>query len=77
MSVTADKEIDARGLKCPLPILRTKKALAELDSGQILRVLSTDAASVKDFEIFSKQTGNTLLEMTQVEQTFIFLIKRR
>lgn len=77
MGVTVDKEIDARGLKCPLPILRTKKALAELDSGQILRVLSTDAGSMKDFEIFSKQTGNVLLEMAQVEQTFIFLIKRR
>ncbi len=77
MSIKVDKEIDVRGLKCPLPILRTKKALAELGGGQILRVLSTDASSMKDFEIFSRQTGNTLLEMTQVEQTFIFLIKRR
>lgn len=77
VSIKVDKEIDARGLNCPLPILRTKKALAELSSGQILRVLSTDVGSMKDFEIFSKQTGNTLLEITQVEQTFIFLIQRR
>lgn len=77
MSIKVDKEIDARGLNCPLPILRTKKALAELGSGQILRVLSTDVGSMKDFEIFSRQTGNTLLETTQVEQTFIFLIQRR
>ena len=77
VSIKVDKEIDARGLKCPLPILRTKKALAELVSGQILRVLSTDVGSMKDFEILSTQTGNTLLEITQVEQTFIFLIQRR
>ena len=55
-----DKELDARGLNCPLPILRAKKALAELQSGQVLRVISTDPGSVKDFAAFAKQTGNEL-----------------
>ena len=56
-----DKELDARGLNCPLPILRTKKALTELASGQVLKVMATDPGSVKDFQAFSKQTGHTLL----------------
>lgn len=56
-----DKELDARGLKCPLPILRTKKALVELHSGQVLRILATDPGAVQDFAAFSRQTGNELL----------------
>jgi tRNA 2-thiouridine synthesizing protein A len=56
-----DKELDARGLNCPLPILRAKKSLAELQSGQVLRIIATDPGSVKDFAAFAKQTGNELL----------------
>ena len=56
-----DKELDARGLNCPLPILRAKKALAEMTSGQVLRIIATDPGSVKDFQAFAKQTGNELL----------------
>ena len=67
-----DKELDARGLNCPLPILRAKKALNEMQSGQVLRVVATDRGSVEDFEAFCKQTGNTLLE-----KEFIFSIKRK
>lgn len=61
-----DLHIDASGLTCPLPILRTKKALAQLDSGQVLSVLTTDSHALRDFQAFSKQTGNTLL--AQIEQ---------
>ena len=60
-----DKELDARGLNCPLPILRTKKSLADMSSNQILKVMATDPGSVKDFQAFSKQTGNELLEFEQ------------
>jgi len=60
-----DKELDARGLNCPLPILRAKKALAEVGSGQVLKILSTDPGSVKDFAAFAKQTGNELLSTAE------------
>ena len=56
-----DKELDARGLNCPLPILKAKKARADMQSGQTLRVVATDAGSVRDFQAFAKQTGNELL----------------
>lgn len=56
-----DKDLDTRGLNCPLPILRAKKALAEMATGQVLRIVATDPGSVKDFQAFSKQTGNNLL----------------
>ena len=56
------KEVDARGLNCPLPILKAKKALAELQSGQLLRVLSTDGGALRDFQAFARQTGNELVE---------------
>jgi tRNA 2-thiouridine synthesizing protein A len=73
-----DKEVDARGLNCPLPILRTKRALAELDTGQIVRVLATDPGSVKDFQAFAKQTGNELVKQDEKEdQTFEFFLKRK
>jgi TusA-related sulfurtransferase len=72
-----DKEVDARGLNCPLPILKAKKALTEMQSGQILRVLATDAGSVRDFQAFAKQTGNELLEQQTVGDDFIHIMRRR
>lgn len=73
----ADKELDARGLNCPLPILKAKKALADMLSGQILRVISTDSGSVRDFQAFAKQTGNELLEQQSVGSDHFTLLKRR
>ncbi len=72
-----DKDLDARGLNCPLPILRAKKALGELQSGQVLRVISTDPGSVKDFAAFCKQTGNELLSQAAAEKEFTFLLKKK
>ena len=72
-----DKELDARGLNCPLPILRTKKSLGELESGQILKVSSTDPGSVKDMQAFAKQTGNELLSSAENNKEFEFYIKRK
>lgn len=72
-----DREVDASGLNCPLPILRTKKALAEMQSGQVLKVTSTDPGSVRDFAMFAKQTGNELLEQADASGSFIFFMKRR
>ena len=71
------KELDARGLNCPLPILKAKKALADMTSGQILRVVSTDAGSVRDFQAFAKQTGNELVEQQTVGADHISVLKRR
>ena len=72
-----DKEIDTRGLNCPLPILRTKKALADVLSGQVLKVVATDPGSVKDFQTFSKQTGHTLLSHSEANGEFTFLMKKK
>jgi len=72
-----DKEIDTRGLNCPLPILKAKKALSELASGQVLKVVSTDAGSLRDFQAFCKQTGNELLEQQTVGADFIHVLRRR
>jgi TusA-related sulfurtransferase len=72
-----DQELDTRGLNCPLPILKAKKALAELTSGQILRVVSTDTGSMRDFEAFAKQTGNELVEQSAEGQDFIHILRRR
>ena len=72
-----DRELDARGLNCPLPILRTKKALNEMQSGQVLKVIATDPGSVKDFQTFSKQTGNELLSHAEAQMEFTFYMKRR
>lgn len=72
-----DKELDARGLNCPLPILRGKKALGEMTSGQVLRILTTDPGSVKDFAAFAKQTGNELLSSAENNKEFEFYIKRK
>jgi tRNA 2-thiouridine synthesizing protein A len=71
------KELDTRGLNCPLPILKAKKALAELTSGQLLRVVSTDAGSVRDFQAFAKQTGNDLMEQETAGNDYIHVLKRR
>lgn len=74
---TIDREIDARGLNCPLPILRTKKALNDMTSGQTIRITATDPGSVRDFEAFARQTGNALLEHGEADGTFWFVLKRR
>ena len=71
------KEIDTRGLNCPLPILKAKKALTELQSGQLLRVISTDGGSLRDFQAFSRQTGNELVEQQTVGDEFIHVLRRR
>ncbi|HEX2199497.1 MAG TPA: sulfurtransferase TusA family protein [Burkholderiales bacterium] len=72
-----DKELDARGLNCPLPILRAKKALNDMQSGQVLKILATDPGSVKDFQAFSKQTGNELLSHAEAQKEFTFFMKRK
>jgi tRNA 2-thiouridine synthesizing protein A len=72
-----DKELDARGLNCPLPILRTKKALADLQSGQVLKVLATDPGAVKDFQSFSRQTGHELLSSSEASKEFVFFMKKK
>jgi len=72
-----DREVDARGLNCPLPILRTKKTLNDMDSGQVLRILATDPAAVRDFQAFAKQTGNQLLQHGEQDGAFFFLLKRK
>ena len=72
-----DKELDARGLNCPLPILRTKKALTDMISGQVLKIFATDPGSVKDFQAFSKQTGNALLASDTAGNEFIFFMKKK
>jgi tRNA 2-thiouridine synthesizing protein A len=73
----ADKELDARGLNCPLPILKAKKALADMVSGQVLHILATDPGSRRDFEAFSKQTGNELLKEEAKYELFEYYIKRK
>jgi tRNA 2-thiouridine synthesizing protein A len=72
-----DRELDVQGLNCPLPILRTKKTLAEMESGQVLRVLATDAGALKDFPAFAKQTGNALIEQKEENKVFEFFLKRK
>lgn len=71
-----DQELDVRGLDCPLPILKTKKALNTMSSGQTIRVLTTDRASLLDFKAFSAQTGHELLESSEADGVFRFLIKK-
>lgn len=73
----ADKELDARGLSCPLPILRCKKALNDMTSGEVLRIVTTDPGSVRDFAAFAKQTGHGLLKSGQIEKDYEFFIKRK
>jgi tRNA 2-thiouridine synthesizing protein A len=72
-----DRELDVTGLNCPLPILRAKKALSEMVSGQVLKIRATDPGSLKDFQAFSRQTGNTLIRHVEQDQAFEFLIRRK
>jgi tRNA 2-thiouridine synthesizing protein A len=71
-----NKEFDASGLACPLPIVKTKKALADMTSGQVLRVIATDPGSVCDMAAFAEQTGNTLLEQNNEDSKFVFYLKK-
>ncbi|WP_046111576.1 sulfurtransferase TusA family protein [Aquincola tertiaricarbonis] len=73
----AHKEIDTRGMNCPLPILKAKKALADMASGQVLKVVATDPSSTRDFQAFAKQTGNDLLEQTANGGELVHYLKRR
>lgn len=75
--MNADRELDARGLNCPLPILKAKKALAEMSSGQLLKVVTTDTNSVRDFQAFAKQTGNDLVQQDTAGPEFVTVLKRR
>lgn len=72
-----NKEIDTRGLNCPLPILKAKKALNEMASGQLLKVVSTDPGSLRDFQAFARQTGNELMDQQTAGADFIHVLKRR
>ena len=74
---TIVKEVDSRGLNCPLPILKAKRALADMQSGEVLKVIATDPGSVRDFQAFAKQTGNTLIDQQTVDKEFIHLMRRR
>jgi tRNA 2-thiouridine synthesizing protein A len=76
-NVNFNKELDASGLSCPLPILKTKKALNEMSSGHVLKVVSTDPGSVKDMQAFSKQTGHSLLSSTEENKAFVFYLKKK
>ena len=71
------KEIDTRGLNCPLPILKAKKALSDMASGQLLKVVATDSGSLRDFQAFARQTGNELVEQQTVGEEFIHILRRR
>ena len=72
-----DQEVDTRGLNCPLPILKAKKALATMQSGQLLKVVATDTGSIRDFQAFAKQTGNELVEQQTVGVEYIHVLRRR
>ena len=76
-TIQFQRDLDARGLNCPLPILKAKKALAELASGEVLRITATDTGSVRDFQAFAKQTGNALLSHLQNGGEFVFLMRRK
>jgi len=74
----SDTELDVRGLKCPLPILRTKKALSAMQSGQVLKVLATDPSAVKDFDAFARQTGHEMISSSTGEgEDLVFLLRRK
>jgi tRNA 2-thiouridine synthesizing protein A len=76
-AISFDKELDAKGLSCPLPILRAKKALADMTSGQVLKIVATDPGSIRDFRAFAKQTGNELLAQEEADELFVHFLKRR
>ena len=73
----AQKELDTRGLNCPLPILKATKALADMASGEVLKVLATDPGSVRDFQAFARQTGNELLEQNKAGDEFVHFLRRK
>ncbi len=73
----AHKELDARGLNCPLPILKAKKALADMSSGEVLKVVATDPGSIRDFQAFARQTGNELVDQQTVAAEFVHFLRRR
>ena len=73
----ADKELDTRSLNCPLPILKAKKALADMSSGEVLKVVATDPGSTRDFQAFARQTGNELVEQSADAGEFIHYLRRR
>ncbi len=73
----ADKDLDTRGLNCPLPILKAKKALADMKSGEVLKVVATDPGSVRDFQAFARQTGNELVEQSSGGDEFVHFLRRR
>jgi tRNA 2-thiouridine synthesizing protein A len=73
----AQKELDARGLNCPLPILKAKKALTEMLSGEVLKVVATDPGSVRDFQAFARQTGNELIDQSSDDKGFVHYLRRR
>ncbi|HEY6095252.1 MAG TPA: sulfurtransferase TusA family protein [Gallionellaceae bacterium] len=75
--MNVDKELDARGLNCPLPILKTKKSLADMSTGQVLKVISTDAGSVKDMQAFANQTGNVLVSQSEVNGEYVFFMQKK
>jgi tRNA 2-thiouridine synthesizing protein A len=75
--VTFDRELDARGLNCPLPILRTKKSLNDMASGQVLKIVATDPGSVRDFQAFSRQTGNQLLLANESGGEYLFMMRKK
>ena len=75
--MNSDKELDARGLNCPLPILRCKKTLNDMTTGQVLKIIATDPGSVKDFAAFAKQTGNELLSSSEAGSEYTFFIKKK
>lgn len=75
--MNVDKELDARGLNCPLPILKTKKSLSDMATGQVLKVISTDAGSVKDMQAFANQTGNTLVSQSEVNGEYVFFMQKK
>jgi tRNA 2-thiouridine synthesizing protein A len=77
MEMPFDRELDTRGLNCPLPILRTKKALTDMSSGQVLKVVATDPGAVKDFAAFSRQTGHPLLASEASQGEFVFFMKKK
>ena len=75
--MNCDKELDVCGLNCPLPILRTKKSLVDMTTGQILKITATDPGSVIDFQVFADQTGNELLSLSEMDKKFIFYMRKK
>lgn len=76
-ALSFDQEVDASGLTCPLPILRAKKALAQMESGQVLRVVTTDRNAIRDFQAFSRQTGNVLVAQHEADGRGVHFLRRR